>query len=216
MKMMKPVGALVAGAALAAAVATASAAPAASASSTAGMAQAGGTGATAPPAPAAPPPAMAAPPRPNPALDQVKYFAGDWQCSGTGYVEGKAHPTTGKVHMAWDLNGFFLGLRYEEQKTDANPMPITAVEHWGYSDELKKLVTGGVDSMGGYFTESTVGWEGDRMVWSGTAHMAGMAIPARDTFVRKSENEVTHLGELQQNGAWVKLDEETCLRLAMK
>jgi hypothetical protein len=174
----------------------------------------GATGAAMPATP--PAPAPTGPPKPNPALDQLKYFVGSWQCAGTGYVEGKGHPTSARVKPAWDLNGFFMSLRYEEQKTEANPMPVTAVEHWGYSDELKKLVAGQVDSMGGYGTQSTAGWEDNRMVWTGSYHLMGTTMPSRDTFVKKGENELTHLGEAQSNGAWTKLDEETCYRLQIK
>jgi hypothetical protein len=170
----------------------------------------GGTGAATPMA------APMGPPKPNPALDQLKYFAGSWQCAGTGYVEGKGHPTSARVNMGWDLNGFFMNLRYEELKTAVNPMPLTAVEHWGYSDELKKLVAGQVDSMGGYGTQSTAGWQDNTMVWTGSTHMMGTTMPSRDTFVRKGENEVTHLGEVQVNGAWTKFDEETCYRLQIR
>jgi hypothetical protein len=161
-------------------------------------------------------PAPMDPPKPNPALDQIKFFAGSWQCSGTAYTEGSRHPTTARVNMGWDLNGFFMNLRYEEQKTAVNPMPLTAVEHWGYSDELKKLVAGQVDSMGGYGTQSTAGWQDNTMVWTGSTHMMGTTMPSRDTFVRKGENEVTHLGEVQVNGTWTKFDEETCYRLQLK
>jgi hypothetical protein len=179
-------------------------------------AQTGGA-ASAAPAPAhSASPAPMPPPRPSPALEQLKFFAGDWQCAGTGYLEGKPHPTAAKVHAAWDLNDFFLSLRYEEQRTEVNPMPVTAVEHWGYSDELKKLVAGQVDSMGGYGTQATAGWEGDRMVWLGDVHMMGMKMPSRDTFVRRGANELTHLGEVQANGVWAKQDEQTCYRLAVK
>ena len=198
-------------------VAVALAVPAGAAAASAGAQAAGGAQ---PPmaAPAAAPTAASAPaampmPTPNPALDQLKFFAGNWQCAGTGYLEGKGHPTSATVNMGWDLNGFFMSLRYEEKKTGVNPMPLTAVEHWGYSDELKKLVAGAVDSMGGYGTQSTAGWEGDAMVWVGDVHMMGTKMPSRDTFIRHGDNEVTHRGEIQQNGAWVKQDEETCYRL---
>jgi hypothetical protein len=173
----------------------------------------GGAGAAAAPMPMAGP---QGPPKPNPALDQLKYFAGSWQCAGTGYLEGKAHPTSGKVKMDWDLNGFFMGMRYEEAKTEVNPMPITAVEHWGYSDELKQLVAGQVDSMGGYGTQASAGWQDGKMVWTGTYHTMGTTMPSRDTFVKQGDNEVRHLGETQSNGAWTKLDEETCYRLQSK
>lgn len=168
------------------------------------------------PAPSPAPMAMAMPPKPNPALDQLKYFAGSWRCAGTGYVEGKAHPTEATVKAAWDLNGFFLGLRYEEQKTEANPMPVTAVEHLGYSEDGKKLVSGNVDSLGGFGTQSTAGWDGATLVWLGDYHFMGMRMPARDTFVKKGDNALTHLGEVQVNGAWTKQDEETCYRLMDK
>lgn len=192
------------------AASTAAAAAFAAPAVTAASAQAGGGGT---PPMTAPAPAPAAMPMPSPALDQLKFFAGRWQCAGTGYLEGKGHPITATVHMEWDLNGFFLNLRYEETKTDVNPMPITAVEHWGYSAELKKLVAGQVDSMGGYGTQATTGWEANKMVWVGNVHMMGTTIPSRDTFVRSGDNEVTHLGELEQNGAWVKQDQQTCYRL---
>jgi hypothetical protein len=161
-------------------------------------------------------PTPVGPPRPSPALDQLKFFAGDWQCAGTGYVEGKGHPTSAKVHAAWELNNFFLGLRYEEQQTEVNPMPVTAVEHWGYGDEIKKLIAGQVDSMGGYGTQVTAGWEGDRLVWVGDYHWMGTKMASRDTFMRRGANEITHLGELQAKGAWTKLDEETCYRLGSR
>jgi hypothetical protein len=94
-------------------------------------------------------------PKPNPMLDQLKYLAGSWKCTGSGYTEGKAHPTTAQVKAAWDLNGYFLGLRYQERKTKDNPMPVTAVEHMGYGAELNKLIAGFIDSMGGYGTQAT-------------------------------------------------------------
>jgi hypothetical protein len=180
----------------------------------------GARGAPAAP-PAAPqtapaPMAMAMPPKPNPALDQLKYLAGSWRCAGTGYLEGKGHPTEATVKAAWDLNGFFLGLRYEEQKTETNPMPVTAVEHMGYSEDGKKLVCGSIDSMGGYGTQSTAGWDGSALVWQGNYHFMGMQMLARDTFVKKGDNALTHLGEVQVNGAWTKQDEETCYRLIDK
>lgn len=151
-------------------------------------------------------------PTPNPALAQLKFFAGKWQCTGTGYMEGKGHPIAAMVHADWDLNGFFMSLRYEEKKTAANPMPITAVEHWGYSDQRKILFAGQIDSLGGHGTQGTGGWEGDTLVWMGETHLMGATLPSRDTFVRHGDDEVTHVGELQQNGAWVKQDEQSCHR----
>ncbi|HLX09833.1 MAG TPA: hypothetical protein VKY89_18400 [Thermoanaerobaculia bacterium] len=175
-------------------------------------------GGMAPPAPAAMAPmapmAPTSPPAPSPVLEQVKWFAGDWQCTGTGYMAGKGHPTTAKVHMAWDLGGYFMGLRYEESKSAANPMPVSAVEHWGFSEERKMLIAGQLDSMGGYGTRASGGWQGDTLTWVGETHMMGTTMVGRDTFVKHGDDEVTHLGEVQMNGAWTKQDEETCHRVS--
>ncbi|HVT60514.1 MAG TPA: hypothetical protein VHR45_19225 [Thermoanaerobaculia bacterium] len=212
MKEMKSLASLASLALLAGVVlAAAFAAPAASAQAPAGSTPPAGT--ASPAAGAAPPTEL---PKPSPALDQLKFFAGTWSCTGTAWVNGKEHKTTAKVTMGWDLNGFFMNLRYQERKTAANPMPLTAVEHWGYSDELKQLVAGQVDSMGGYGTQATAGWEGETMVWTGQTHVMGMKAPTRDTFVKKGDSGVTHLGEIQTDGTWVKQDEETCKRAAKK
>lgn len=185
----------------------------------AGWAQAGGAGMAPGTAGAKSAPAAAGeaqgPPKPNPALDQLKYFVGSWECTGMGYVPN-AHPTTARVKMDWDLNGFFINLRYEERKTDANPLPLTAVEHWGYSENQKKLVAGQIDSFGDFGTQATAGWEGDRLVWMGEMNRMGAKVPTRDTFVKKGENEVTHLGESQDKGVWTKEDEESCRRVLDK
>jgi len=211
MNVLRSIGALLVAAALAVPAAAAAGAQAGAAAKPPAAAPAPAPAQA--PAAAAPGPAAMPMPAPNAALDQLKYFAGNWQCAGTGYLEGKGHPTAGAVNMAWDLNGFFMSMRYEEKKTGVNPMPVTAVEHWGYSDELKKLVAGQVDSMGGYGTQASAGWDGSGMVWVGDYHLAGAKTPSRDTFVKHGDNELTHLGEIQQNGAWVKLDEETCYRV---
>jgi hypothetical protein len=205
MNSIRSACALVLTAAFAAAALTAQTASSATA------AQPGGAASTAPTAGAA-----GEAPKPNPILkQQLQYFAGTWRCTGASTM-GKGHATTATATLAWELNGFFLNVRYQEKKTPVNPMPLTAVEHWGYSDELKKLVAGQVDNYGGYGTQATSGWEGDTMVWTGDYHSMGTKMPSRDTFVKKSEHELTHLGEVQMNGAWTKQDEETCHQVTRK
>jgi hypothetical protein len=39
-----------------------------------------------------------------------------------------------------------------------------------------------------------------------------MTSNARDTFTKKGTNEVTHMGELESEGKWMKLGQETCTR----
>lgn len=149
---------------------------------------------------------------PHPALDQLKYFAGTWRCTGISNAQGKAHPTTARATAAWDRGGSVLSIRYQEQKSEANPTPLSAVEHLSYSQKLRKLVAEQSDSFGRRGSHTSAGWEGNKLVWAGEAHQAGMKTASRETFVRTGDDEFSHLGEFQVNGTWTRQVEETCRR----
>ncbi len=50
------------------------------------------------------------------------------------------------------------------------------------------------------------------MTFEGPWHIGGMTAKARDTFTKKGTNEMTHMGELEHEGAWMKVGQETCTR----
>lgn len=104
-----------------------------------------------------------------------------------------------------------MAFDYAESKSAANPMPFHVAGYFGYDAEQKKLVLGGVDNTGGYSTESSDGWDGDTIVFTGPWHMGGMTMNSRDTF-RKTAKGLAHTGEVEQNGQWVKSVEETCVK----
>jgi hypothetical protein len=149
---------------------------------------------------------------PHPALDQLRFFAGTWQCTGTSHAQGKTHPTSARATAAWTRGGSMLSIRYQELKSEANPTPLNAVEHLSYSQERRKLVAGQSDSFGRRGSHTTAGWEGNKLVWTGEAHQAGMKMASRETFVRNGDDEFSHLGEFQVNGTWTRQVEETCRR----
>jgi hypothetical protein len=147
-------------------------------------------------------------------LRQLDPLAGMWQCKGIAYTTPwfPEHPTTAEVSQKWILDGKWLAFTYAEKKTDQNPMPFTATGYFGYDPETKMLVVGGVDSGGGYSSGASKGWMGDVLVFEGPWHMGGMTAKARDTFTKKSATEVTHMGEVEWEGKWVKLGQETCTK----
>ena len=168
------------------------------------------------PAPATAP-AAAMPARPDPALDALRWFLGTWRCKGqaSAIPTSPAHPTAADVHVATELGGFWIGIHYAERKTAANPHPNAGIVHWGYDGETKKLVAGSVGNVGAYAIQASTGWQGDTLVWEGPFHTGGATIQGRDTFVRKGRA-VVHTAELQIDGNWQKVDEETCTRNAGK
>jgi hypothetical protein len=95
------------------------------------------------------------------------------------------------------------------EKTEQNPTPFTATGFFGYDPETRMYVVGGVDSTGGYSTGAGNGWVGDVLTFEGPWHIGGMTAKARDTFTKKGAD-IVHMGELEYNGAWMKLSQETC------
>jgi hypothetical protein len=151
----------------------------------------------------------------NDKLKELQPFVGTWKCTGMAFASdiGPEHATRGSVTIKWTLGGKWLEVRYSESKTSKNPQPIAIIALWGYDQEKKKLVAASVDNMGGYAGEESGGWEGDRMNFIGSSHIAGMTIPARDVFDRKGKNQISHYAEMQDKaGGWKKTDEETCKR----
>ena len=147
-------------------------------------------------------------------LRQLDPLIGTWQCKGIAYATPwfPEHPTVGEVSQTWILDGKWMAFTYAEKKTTENPMPFTVTGFFGYDPEVKMLVVGGVDSTGGYSTGASKGWVGDVMTFEGPWHIGGMTAKARDTFTKKGANVVTHMGELEYEGKWMKLGEESCTK----
>ncbi|HEV8254476.1 MAG TPA: DUF1579 family protein [Vicinamibacteria bacterium] len=149
-------------------------------------------------------------------MDKLKWFSGTWSCEGqfAGGMGMPAHPTKARVTTKSDLDGFFYSVRYEEEKTKDNPMPYRGAGFWGYDRETKKYTSIWADNMGGGAPQTSAGWEGDKLVFSGDATMMGKKMGVRDTFTRKGDNELVHMGEMQMDGKWSKMSEETCKKSA--
>lgn len=138
-------------------------------------------------------------------------IAGDWACTGIAFASdmGPEHPTKATVHTAWILNDKWLRVDYKEMKTAKNAHPIAAELLMTYNEAEKKIAVGCLDNMGGYCTEEAPGWDGDKLVLEGNGNFGGKTMKVRDTFT-KGKGWIKHTGEVEANGNWMKLDEETC------
>jgi hypothetical protein len=145
-------------------------------------------------------------------MDQLKAFLGTWTCSGNqgDSLFGSAHPVQSAVTGKADLGGFWVQVRFEEQKTAENDHPATGVYSYSYNPTAKQFVAIWTDSLGGWGTQTSAGWLGDTLVLVGDYDVAGQKIGARDTFQRTSAGIVSHLSELQVQGQWIKLQNEFC------
>jgi len=160
-------------------------------------------------------PAMAAQaPKPDAEMSQLKLFVGTWSCKGMSPATslGPEHPTQATVKATLDYGGFWITGRYEEAKTGENPMPYKFMFVWGHDAKDKKFYQWSFDVMGGNGREESSGWDGDKLVFNGSMMVMGKPTNARDTFTKKSDTELVHMGEMELDGKWTKVDEETCTK----
>jgi hypothetical protein len=167
--------------------------------------------------PAAAPPAAAAappPPAPKPAaeLDQLKYFEGTWKCAGKQPAGpfGPEHDYKSSFKMKKDVDNFWIGLEYEQKKSKVHPVPIKAKGFVGWDSVAKKFVTIGVDNTGGWITESSTGWEGDKLVFSGDGSMMGQKVSFRETYAKKSDKAFLWTGEMKLGKDFISVGTDDC------
>jgi hypothetical protein len=103
----------------------------------------------------------------------------------------------------------------EEAAAKDNPHPYKGMMHMTYDAAAKNFMMLWVDNLGGWATQTSPGWVGDKMVWLGSGSMAGKKVTARDTFTKKGAD-LQHLGELELDGTWIVVQDEVCKRPAAK
>ncbi len=161
---------------------------------------------------AAPPP----PPAPKPAaeLEQLKMFEATWRCEGKqpagpmGPEQDYKSTFKGKK----DVDSFWIAFEYSQKKSKAHTMPIITKGYVGYDPAAKKYVTLGVDNMGGSVTESSSGWEADKLTFTGDGQMGGQKISFRETYTKKGDKEMVWSGEMKMGKDWIPVGTDTCKR----
>jgi hypothetical protein len=165
--------------------------------------------AAAPAAAAAPPPPA---PKPAAELDQLKYFEWTWKCAGKQPAGpfGPEHDYKSSFKMKKDVDNFWIGLEYEQKKSKVHPVPIKAKGFVGWDSVAKKFVTIGVDNTGGWITESSTGWEGDKLVFSGDGSMMGQKVSFRETYAKKSDKAFLWTGEMKLGKDFISVGTDDC------
>lgn len=152
------------------------------------------------------------PPKPAPELANAKYFVGTWTCNGESPASpfGPAHKTQSTLTLKSDLDGFWIAGTAVEKKTASNTQPVKGMLHIGYDSSAKQYVVLWLDNFGSWSTETSPGWEGDTITFSGDQMIMGEKTPVKDTFVKKGPNNFNHKFEMSTKGETQTLVEETC------
>lgn len=164
----------------------------------------------APPPPNVPPPG---PPKPPVELDGIKWLEGNWHCDGKEPAGpmGPEHAYKSTMKIKRDLDGFWYVAEYEQRKAKDNPMAIKARSFMGFDPVAKKVITFGVDNIGGALQLSgTV--EGDKIASEGEGSMGGQKIGFKETFSKTGDRAFTWHGEVRVGKDWVVVGDDSCKR----
>jgi hypothetical protein len=160
-------------------------------------------------APATPPPPA---PKPAAELEQLKMFEATWRCEGKqpagpmGPEQDYKSTFKGKK----DVESFWISFEYSQKKSKAHAMPVMAKGYIGYDPAAKKYVSLGVDNMGGSVSESSPGWEADKLTFTGDGQMGGQKISFRETYTKKGDKEMIWSGEMKMGKDWIPVGTDTC------
>jgi hypothetical protein len=155
--------------------------------------------------------AAAAPPSPPKELKELAVFDGDWDCEGQQHDSpgGTAHKTRAEVKIKTDLDGFWYSGKIDQKKTGDNPYPVEGKFHWSYDTAQKRYEAGWIDSHGGWTMQSSPGWDGNTLTWTGERTFQGQKTPVRDVFTKKG-SDLHHRREAQVDGEWKPVADEVC------
>lgn len=154
-------------------------------------------------------------PRPAAEMATLKFFDGSWKCSGQGAMEpgGPMMKMDSSVTSHTDLGGFWQSGTVKGAAMAGMP-PMEGMFHMTWDAAAKQYVMFWVDNMGGWSQSRTPGWAGDSIVFTGEGQMGENKMGMRDTFTKKADGSMGHVGEMQANGQWTKMMEETCRKSA--
>ncbi|MEO6212312.1 MAG: DUF1579 family protein [Vicinamibacterales bacterium] len=154
--------------------------------------------------------AQQAPPKPAPEMSQMAFFEGSWTCSGkmSESPMGPAGAMKSTVEVRKDLNGHFQTGTIKGSMP--NMPPFEGRFNSTYDAGMKQYLMMWVDNMGGWSQSASSGWKGDSLVYEGDTHMGGQTMKGRDTFTKSGPASMKHTWEMQMDGKWMPLGDETC------
>jgi hypothetical protein len=166
---------------------------------------------TASPAAASAPASPPGPPKPPAELDQLKWTEGTWRCEGKAPAGamGPEHGYKSTMKIKRELDGFWMAGEYEQKKSKDNPMPIKARSFLGYDPVAKKIVSVGVDNVGGAL-QQTGAFEADKISTSGEGSMGGQKVGFREVITKTGDRALTWHGEVRMGKDWMVIGDDTC------
>lgn len=153
-------------------------------------------------------------PKPAAEMKALAFFDGNWTCDGAAQPSpfGPGGKMTSTVRVHDDLGGFWQSGKVKGSMPGLPP--LEGLFHTTYDPAAKEFVMLWVDNAGAWSRSTSKGWQGDKIVYEGEMSMGGQKTMARDTFSKGADGSMKHLGEVQVEGKWAAMFEETCKKAA--
>jgi hypothetical protein len=154
--------------------------------------------------------AQTGPPPVAPEMAQLDIFVGHVTCTGRLEASdlGPGAATESAVEVRKEAGGAAVSLQYAIHTGPGAPA-VSGVGFWTWNPLERKFVGASADTFGLY-NETSPGWEGERMVFQGDGIVMGQRVQVRDTFVKESPTDVHHSYEVNRDGRWGTIADETC------
>ena len=136
-------------------------------------------------------------------IDELRYFLGQWECSGKFARSGAGI----EAHLQFEsiLDGSFVLFRHD----DKPPHNYHAWTEWGWDNATKQFVAMIQDSTVSMRTFHSAGWDTDRLAWEGGSQGNS---DQQFVFERVSPEQFRLSYAVYKDGAWAPVDTSTCSR----
>jgi Protein of unknown function (DUF1579) len=153
-------------------------------------------------------------PQPSPELRQLGFFVGTFRCKGEAFKTpmSEPHPVERTIAGKMDLDGFWLFMRFDDMASATNPMPIRGNWQLAHNARERNFVALWTDNLGRWFPQTSAGWEGDSIAFTGEFTLNDQKGVVRDSFTRKSEREMIMTVDIPHDGDWMPLLKFDCVR----
>jgi len=150
----------------------------------------------------------------SPASDELDRLVGDSICAGhiAGMGKDPGQDTSGRFHGERTLDGHWVMVQYEQDRSAARPKPFKVTMYLGFDPAARRyrlVMVGNGDGV--YSVGSSPGWKGNTLTFDEVETAHGAPHRTREAFTAAGSGLAGYTGWFRDTqGNWIKFDEETC------
>jgi hypothetical protein len=156
----------------------------------------------------------ATPLEPAAQMRQLDCLVGAWSCRGEVLETpfSTQHSVERAMNAEMDLDGHWLFMLIDERKTAEHPRPLSGNWQMTFDRRAGHFVSLWTDNLGRWAEQSSPGWEGDRLAFTGPTTVDDRPAVVRDTLIKNGAGGLGFLVDFQIRGAWFRFMTLTCKR----